>query len=453
MNIPEYIKEYIKMLPSGVLGIAAAVFLYLALSCLLRVKGKWWHRGLLLLGCWVTSFMIIYIGDIVNLSCNMVLFLAVLWITCEGSGLKKLTLGLMFASAVFAFNAFYDNCVGLAAHFYGKDVLYADMYLVGRLWFAVFMYLAIRRRKPEPEFELSRPLWRLMLLLAFPPMGIMLSTILLRSPFYAIKGTVLSDAFLFLMVMLSFIGLLRAFAVLERQQRMERENMLVHQNKRYYEAMEQQQFEIRRIRHDLSNHLQTILSLPGQQREDYVRELLDGPAFGRVLSWCGDPTVNAVLTAKETLARQKGIRFLARVDIREGLPFDKADVCAVFANALDNAVEGCMGVGKQQREIRLEARAGKGVLAVKIRNTCPDMEAGEAKGRAADTSGRKKAGMEKALGKGHFPKTTKGDVKNHGFGLRSIQETVKKYGGSMEIDREGQFFRLFLYLPFEQDMD
>lgn len=36
------ILEWIKQLPSGVLGMVAGVFIYLTLSCLVRVKEKWW---------------------------------------------------------------------------------------------------------------------------------------------------------------------------------------------------------------------------------------------------------------------------------------------------------------------------------------------------------------------------------------------------------------------------
>ena len=428
--------EYIRRLPSGVLGMVAAVFVYLALSCLIRIKEKQWCKGLLLLSCWQASFMIIYIGDMFNLSFSMVIFLTALWITSEGTGTKKLTLGLMFASIIFAFNGFWDNGVGFFVHRYGKDDFYVNMYLPGRLIFAVLLYLTIRSLKVEKDFELSRPLWRLMLLLTFSPLGIMISVILFSSPYVNLASIVLADSILFLVVMLSFAGLLRALIVLERQQRLERENLLADQNQRYYEAMEQQQFEIRRLRHDLSNHLQAILSLPEQEKDDYIKGMLDNPSLGQILTWCGDPTINAVLTAKQGLMRQKGVRFLPKVDIKEELPFEKADICAIFANALDNAVEGCMELEEPLREIHLDARAGKGILAVNIQNAC----------KSTDSNGLK----ERSTGRDMLPGTTKKDAQNHGFGLRSIQETVKKYGGSMEIERKEENFNLFLYLPIPE---
>ncbi|MDE7446689.1 MAG: GHKL domain-containing protein [Lachnospiraceae bacterium] len=419
--------EYIKGLPSGAVGLIAAVFIYLSLSRLIQIKEKWWAKGLMFVGCWITSFTIIYIGDWFNLPCVMALLLLVVWVTCKGSGLKRFTLGLMFACTILAFNGLYDNCIGFAAHYSQNDSFYDNMYLIGRLLFAVFLYLSIRFRKTESNFELSAPLWRLMLSLSLPPLGIMLSLILLRSPYQTLGATVIADAALFLVVMLSFAGLLRALSVLERQQRLEWESTLALQNQSYYEAMEAQQFEVRRLRHDMINHLQALLALPEQQKNDYIMGMLDNPAFVQTLSWCGDPTINAVLTVKENLIRQKGIHFSVRIDIPHALPFEKADICAIFANALDNAAENCIKLDEPLRKIHLEAKMGKGILAVKIENTCPDA----------------------SVSKGQLPKTTKKDAKNHGIGLKSIQKTVNKYNGSIEIKQEKQSFILFLYLPME----
>ncbi|MCM1126917.1 MAG: GHKL domain-containing protein [Lachnospiraceae bacterium] len=425
--------KYVTGLLFGALGFAAAVFVYLALSCLIRIKEKQWCRWCLLLSCWQAVFMIIYIGDMLNLTISMVIFLAVLWIACEGTGLKKVTIGLMLGSTVFAFSGLWDNCAAYAAHYYGQDDLYEKLYPAGRLVSAVGLYLLIRMQKTEKDFELSEPLWKLMLMLTVSPLGIMISVILFSSPFVKISSVVLSDGVLFLVAMLSFIGLLRALTVLERQQRLERENTLANQNRRYYEAMEEQQFEVRRLRHDLSNHLQALLALPGQEKDAYIKGMLDNPALGQTLTWCGDSTINAVLTAKESLMRQKGIRFCPKIAINRELPFEKADICAIFANALDNAAEGCMELEDPLREIYLDARAGKGVLAVSVKNAC----------KRVDTDDLPK----KSAGKERLPETTKKDAKNHGLGLKSIQETVKKYGGGMEIDRKEESFHLFLYLP------
>ncbi len=433
------------------IGAAAGVIAYLALSCLLRVKEKWWCRAFCLGGCWLSVIMIIYIGDMINFAAAAGIFMVMIWVACEGSGMKRLTLGLMFISTILGFNGLYDNSIGYICYLADMDFLYSWMYLPVRFFFAAFLYLLLRARRIERGFELSMALWRMLLMLTLSPFGIMLSLIMLRSPFYERSQTVLADGLLFLVVELSFLVLLGIISVLEGQQRLERENLLAMQNRQYYEAMEQQQFEIRRLRHDMSNHLQALLALTGQQKDDYIRGMLDNPILGKVLVWCRDATVNAVLTVKAELMRQKDIRFYAKVDIGEELPFDRADICAVFANALDNAVEGCAGLPVFRREIQLDARTGKGILALRIQNDCGDTGAEALEtGDAGGISGQISAASGGRMGKGRLPHTTKKDEKNHGYGLRSIRTTVEKYGGNMEVYREEGHFCLFLYLPLER---
>lgn len=151
-------------------------------------------------------------------------------------------------------------------------------------------------------------------------------------------------------------------------QKLEEEALLAEQNRRYYEAMENQHFEIRRLKHDMTNHLQTALALPDDQREGYLRELLEQTGASRTLKYCGDTTVNIILSAKAALMEQNHIDFHVSADISEPLPMEKTDISAVFGNALDNALEAVKKLPESQRRVSLEARQGKGILAVSVRN-------------------------------------------------------------------------------------
>lgn len=400
--------------------ICVAVIFYMLVSCITQIRKEWWRRILLLAGCWILIYMIIYTGDLDNLPPTLLFFLFCVWNACCGSGLKRLTIGMMLASVMLALNALFDNSIVFFLYnTVGERYPYSFLF---RALSVVSLYIGIYQHRPERDFELSPPLWRLLLLLCMPPMGIVCSLILLnndyRNPKYMMMNTVL-----FLVAAMSFVGILWAMLTLDRQRKLERESALAEHNKKYYEAMEQQQFEVRRIRHDLANHLQVLLSLPAEEKDSYIRKMIQNPAFEKVLSYSGDPTVNAVLTAKESRMRQQGISFYAKVDIPEELPFAKPDLCALFANALDNAIEACVALDTGRRQIELNARSAKGILAVEIRNSF----AGQL------TNG--------------LPKTTKQDSANHGYGLRSIREIVKKYGGSMELRQEDGSFCLFCFMP------
>lgn len=184
------------------------------------------------------------------------------------------------------------------------------------------------------------------------------------------------------------------------------------------------------LKHDLANHLQMIQSLPAAEKDSYIQEMIENPAFEKVIVYSGDATVNAVLTAKEGMMRRQGISFHAKVDIPHELPYEKPDICALFANALDNAAEGCQALDTGKRLVELTARAAKGILALEVRNPFAEREQKSA-----------------AQFFGSLPKSTKADAANHGFGLRSIQTIVKKYGGTMELRQENGWFCLFCYMP------
>lgn len=393
---------------------------YALVSCLIEIRKEWWRRILLLIGCWFLIFMVIFTGDLVNLPPTLLIFLFCVWNACRGSQLKRLTVGMMLASVMLALNALFDNCI----EYYIFNAMEAHMpyYFGYRALSVILLYMGVYHYRPERDFELSPPLWRLLLMLCIPPMGIVCSLVLFNDP-YTHYEHMLMNTMLFLVAAVSFVGILWAMLTLNRQQKLERESALAEHNKKYYEAMEQQQFEIRRIRHDLANHLQALLSLPAEEKDSYIRKMIENPAFEKVLSYSGDATVNAVLTAKESLMRQQEISFYAKVDIPRELPFEKPDLCALFANALDNAIEACTVLDTGRRQIELSTRAAKGILAVEVRNTFD--------GQLLNS----------------LPKTTKQDTVNHGYGLRSIQQIVKKYGGNMEIRQENGVFCLFCFIP------
>ena len=47
---------------------------------------------------------------------------------------------------------------------------------------------------------------------------------------------------------------------------------------------------------------------------------------------------------------------------------------------------------------------------------------------------------------GQLPKTTKKDAANHGFGMKSVRSSLKKYSGEMRISVEDQLFNVSFML-------
>ena len=88
----------------------------------------------------------------------------------------------------------------------------------------------------------------------------------------------------------------------------------------------------------MTNHLQTALALPDDQREGYLRELLEQTGASRTLKYCGDTTVNIILSAKAALMEQNHIDFMFPQIFLNLCPW-KNRYQRCFGNALDNALE------------------------------------------------------------------------------------------------------------------
>lgn len=424
---------YVVQFGIGLLWMFGAMILNMkSVERYLTFRKKWWAKLFALGAYWSVAGSVIFVGDWVNLPLSIAAFFIGMFLASGDDFLKTVTVCVMFSSLTFAYNAWIDSFFGTVL-----EQLPFDFYAPSRMVFAILLYGITKYFAPEKDYELSPALWKLLLEVSLIPLG-MVVVLVLGSP---IENTLLPNpmtyVFLLFLAMAAFLGLLGMVSVLARQRKLEQQSMFAEMNQAYYEAMEQQHFEIRRLRHDMANHLQTLSGLSNEQRDEYIQEMLQGNAMAHTLNYCGDTTINAVMTAKEAMMRQKKIRLDWKLDVSSPLPYGKADICALFANALDNAAEACEEYRRETDEkkeltVTLDARFQKGMFAVSVKNPAPE---------SAEIKNDARAGL--------LPKTTKKDSKNHGFGLRSIREIVERYQGTMEIRREEGQFELFLYLMSE----
>ena len=341
-------------------GLASGFFCYKTLSLLLLFRNEWYKKAYLILGCFLLGGMVIFIGDLANLPPTMLIFVtAVLWV-CKDSFFKKITLSLMICSAALSFNALIDS-------------YFRNSFNFPRLFYWILLFFFIKKITPKTTFDLSTTYWKLVLLLTATPLGIVLSLVLLQNPYVSDnRYTDLSNCALLILSAFSIIGLFLTVTVLAKQQKLEEDHYLLEMNQNYYKNMEQQQYEIRRLRHDMANHLQTLASLPPENVSDYLASLTQDAAFYGIRTFCLDATVNAVLNTKYALINELSISFKHHISLKDTLPFAPSDVCALFSNFMDNAMEACEKIDGAHRKIVLNVKTGKGILAIEIKNTCEE---------------------------------------------------------------------------------
>lgn len=210
----------------------------------------------------------------------------------------------------------------------------------------------------------------------------------------------------------------------ERQQQFRLQ--LIEKN---YQEMLTVQREKSILIHDMKNHLLVLHKLAEkgdlQGVSDYIDRLCGGLSGGEERVWSGHPMLDLILNDKLRAAKREGIRLDISCDRVSDMKLSSLEVCALFANMLDNAIEANQNLKEwEERWIRFFCRRQKYMLAVSISNPVkkmPDFTDG-------------------------FLYTTKREKKGHGLGLYSIQSVLDAHDGYMSIGAEGGVFELMLDL-------
>lgn len=403
----------------NVIKIAAGILPFMLLKKLIQVRHSKVKVVLLLLLCEILMWLPCYVGDVTNLPVMFLAFTAAILFGCEGTLQQKLAAAVLTAGPAFSVNVLTDNYFLV---FDGMKSVPLPGYWEIRLGYWAVMCLLARKLLPGRRYDLPGKFWNLLILLSVPVLGMLGALVVFSS--LEVENPWL-DVSVSLLCMLYWTGMILTVHVLGRQQELERSEHFYQMRQQYYNAMEQQQKEVRRLRHDMKNHLTALSGLSGQEREAYLAEILNAPAFSPGRTYCENKTANVVLCAKADQALAQETVFEADTAIPDPISVDPMDLCALLGNVLDNALEATARLPADQRHISLSARVEKGLFAVRVSNTYLFLERG-IDGRLS---------------------TLKKDRKNHGYGLASVEEIVERYGGRLEYEAKEKEFELFFYLP------
>lgn len=383
-------------------------------SILVEIHKKKSSYLLVFIGCFLLVNMIIFVGDFANLPPTLFIFIIMLVIGCNGSLQQRISVALVFCSCVLAFNACLDN-------FLTRDLRRGRSLFSLLFW--LFLYWGLLKAVPSKKCILPDKLWTLIGMLALTPLGIVVAVVLLGKK----VENDLKVFVLLLIAVFTVIALFWVIAVMSNYRKLEEKQLFNQMNQTYYHSIENEQFEVRRLRHDMANHLSVLSALPDDQIRVYLDELVTKIEESQKLYFCANLTVNAVLAAKSSLMEKDKICFDYKAVIPVEINVQQLDLSALFSNSLDNAIEACLKLPEELRWIHLIAKTERGLFMLQIENPY---------GEVLNKDGTK-------------IKTTKKDRTQHGFGLRSINEIVERYGGSMKIKTEDAIFSILLYLPLK----
>lgn len=294
--------------------------------------------------------------------------------------------------------------------------------IISKFWGLAVGYALCTKSKLK-EIELDKGYWFLFILLLT---SATITTFLILGMLSELDDTDYN-----IMVMISCIGLFGGtFLAFYLYARSQQQNQII----RYQEQAEQQmrfqlqhmdetilsQNKLRALRHDMNSHLIALESYFDHDDitggKQYISTLVDQFQQTTPTINTGNNALDAILSAKRSLAESKGIAFHTSITVQKDLPIAPEDCSVIFGNALDNAIEACDRLPEDSEkliEIFLQQDATS--INCKITNTAPPND-------------------EKNFA------TSKADKANHGFGMKNIKEALEKYPSLYNFkQQENQF--------------
>ena len=168
--------------------------------------------------------------------------------------------------------------------------------------------------------------------------------------------------------------------------------------------------------------------LHAQRRLDFLDGMEEEIRTYEAQNKTGNSVLDTLLTGKSLYCARHGVELTCVADGAQLDFMDVMDICSIFGNLLDNAIECELTIqDKKKRLIHLAVYAKRDFLVIQCGNYCedtPEFQDG-------------------------LPVSTKGDGAYHGFGVKSIRRAAEKYGGTMTIHTRDSWFELNIVIPIK----
>ena len=195
----------------------------------------------------------------------------------------------------------------------------------------------------------------------------------------------------------------------------------------YYEKLEKSQEEIRQLYHDMNNHLYAIKNMNKNKSDslEYIESIQNELNKANKIKASGNAIFDIIVDEKMKICENKGIEFILDLDSKNTGFIENIDMSSILGNILDNAIEACDKIENGKKYINLKSMWVKNMFVFTCENS-------------------KENDVKKVEGRYI---TSKNDKSKHGIGIKSVEASVKKYNGKMNIFCDENTFRIKVVIP------
>ena len=202
-------------------------------------------------------------------------------------------------------------------------------------------------------------------------------------------------------------------------------------DKKYFDAIEQSQEEIKHFSHDIRNHLLQIRYIDDiEESHAYIDRLVCDIEKISYVGISKNKMLNLIISKYISICDKKGIKFTPSVKLATLCYIDDVDLSTLLNNLLDNAVDAAEKAENAEIELCVFSKNSRydGII---IRNTC--YTSPETVDNRLISSKKEKA--------------------YHGLGLNIVKKILKKYGAvyGWKYDEEKHVFETDIAIPRKTD--
>lgn len=198
--------------------------------------------------------------------------------------------------------------------------------------------------------------------------------------------------------------------------------------KKHIEEVEKLYRDIRSMRHNMGNHIQTLEHLVAHNNMDDATEYLEhlknewdevSPEIKT-----GSPVIDVILMEKLREAKERQIRFLSDFHYPHNTKLNAFDLSVIMNNALNNCMENVSG---DDPYISISSFRKNSIFMITIKNSF---------------------GGQLNFGDSDLPETTKSG-REHGIGLNNIRRVARMYMGDISLEQGNEEVILSIMMQVE----
>lgn len=199
---------------------------------------------------------------------------------------------------------------------------------------------------------------------------------------------------------------------------------------KYYLMVKESQEKMRKVYHDMNNHMENIKSLKNSSEDvnKYINNIEDEIKESKNIYNTGNVLLDIIFYEKSKVCMESNIDFNVGIDFSKCDFIEMIDISSIFSNLIDNAIEACNKIDDNiEKYITIKSTFIKGYYVIRCENSKTN----------------------KVIIKNNKIFTSKKDKFLHGIGIDSIKSSIKKYNGELKIKDSEYKFIATIHIPVE----